>query len=186
MEQDHRKTLLLLQRARDGEPSAQEELLPVVYEELRKIAGRLFSRERRDHTLQPTVLVHDAYLNLVGNEIDWESRKHFLCLAARSMRRLLREHARGRGAGKRGGDWNRVTLADVGGAGQGLEFDIEGLDAALEELRELDERKADVVELRFFAEMTISEAADTLNVSTGTVESDWRFARAWLLHRMEG
>lgn len=179
-----KETLLLLKSARKGEAAAREELLPIVYEEMRRIAGRLFARERDGHTLQPTMLVHDAYLNLVGVEVEWESRKHFLCVAARAMRQVLREHARARGADKRGGGWNRVTLQDGRGGGDGIDLDIAALDEALEKLRELNDRQADVVELRFFAEMTIEETANTLGVSTGTVENDWRFARAWLLHRM--
>lgn len=183
MADDAMRTLLLLQRSKEGNAGAHEELLPLVYEEMRRIAGRLFSRERKDHTLQPTMLVHDAFLNLVGQDIDWESRKHFLCVAARAMRRLLREHARSRDADKRGGAWNRVTLIDASG-GAGLEFEVDGLDAALEELRGLNERQAEVVELRFFVNMTIDETAKTLGVSTGTVENDWRFARTWLLRRL--
>lgn len=183
MPTDASRTLLLLQRSKEGQRSAQDELLPIVYEELRRIAGRMFARERKDHLLQPTVVVHDAFLRLVGDDIDWESRKHFLCVAARAMRQLLREHARARDSEKRGGAWNRVTLIDVGG-GPGIEFDVEALDVALEELRGLYERQAEVVELRFFANMTIDETAKTLGVSTGTVESDWRFARAWLMKRL--
>ena len=177
------RTLLLLQRSKDGERGAQDELLPIVYAELRSIAARLISRERGEHLLQPTMIVHDAFLRLVGEDIDWESRKHFLCVSARAMRQLLRANARARDSEKRGGAWNRVTLVDVSG-GAGIEFDIEALDEHLTALRDLFERQADVVELRFFANMTIEETAKTLGVSTGTVENDWRFARAWLLKRL--
>lgn len=178
-------TLDLITRARSGDAAASEELLPSVYGELRSIAGRLFARERSGHTLQPTLLVHEAYLNMLGAEVDWESRRHFLCVAARAMRQVLREHARSRGAERRGGRVERVTLVDEHAADSSSDFlggdvDIEALDGALERLGELDERQVRVVELRFFTELTIRETAEALGVSTGTVENDWRFARAWL------
>lgn len=178
-------TLDLIERARGGDAAASEELLPSIYGELRAIAGRLFTRERSGHTLQPTLLVHEAYMNMLGADVDWESRKHFLCVAARAMRQVLREHARGRGAEKRGGAVARVTLVDAheasGTSGPfGGDLDVEALDAALEKLAELDERQARVVELRFFTELSIRETAEALGVSTGTVENDWRFARVWL------
>ncbi|MEL6714064.1 MAG: sigma-70 family RNA polymerase sigma factor [Planctomycetota bacterium] len=185
------ETLDLLARARGGDTGASDELLPVVYDELRRIAGHVFARERGGHTLQPTVLVHEAYLNVLGADVDWESRRHFLCVAARAMRQLLREHARGRDAEKRGGAFAQVTLVDVHESGAapgplGTEFDVEALDAALEKLSGLNERQARIVELRFFCELTIRETAEALEVSTGTVENDWRFARAWLQRELGG
>ncbi len=187
---ERKRTLDLIQRACLGDAGASDELLPSVYGELRRIAGRLFTRERGGHTLQPTLLVHEAYMNMLGAEVDWESRKHFLCVAARAMRQVLREHARSRGADKRGGAMARVTLVDAHedprGSPFGGHWDVEALDDALEKLSGLDERQARVVELRFFTELSIRETAEALGVSTGTVENDWRFARAWLQRELMG
>lgn len=183
---DRLQTLDLLLRVRGGDRAAEDLLLERVYAELHAIADRLFRKEGGSHTLQPTVLVHEAFLDLAGEGVDWESRTHFLCIAAKCMRRVLREHARARGAEKRGGGLRRVTLVDVGrDEAPGLDFDLEALDQALEKLAGLSERQSRVVELRFFADLSIEETARALAVSTGTVENDWRFARAWLLRELQ-
>jgi len=179
-------TLVLLQRFRENDREAENLLVERVYAEMRRIAGSFFRGEAANHTLQPTVLVHEAFLGLAGAEIDWQSRAHFLGIAAKCMRRLLREHARARSAEKRGGAFARVTLSGLGqGTVEPLDFDVEALDLALDELGKLSERQARVVEMRFFADLTIEETALALGVSTGTVENDWRFARAWLLREMQ-
>ncbi len=161
-----------------------EELLPLAYDELRRLAKAYLSRERSDHSLQATELVNEAYLRLAGtSHIELGGRTHFFAVAARAMRRVLVDHARARGRAKRIGQLQRVTLAD--GVGGTQEIDLEGLldlDGALERLAALDERQARVVELRFFAGFTVPEVADALGVSKRTVEGDWTHARAWL-HR---
>ena len=177
----------LLDRAAQGSAEAAEELLPRVYDELRRLARSYLGRERRDHTLQPTALVHEAYLRLVDQErVAWKGRTHFLAIGARMMRRLLIDHARGRRREKRGGDRHRVTLVE--GAAlldRPLEMEeILAVDASLDELVSMDERQARVVELRFFGGMTVEETAEVLGVSKRTVEGDWTHARAWLRRRL--
>lgn len=182
---DTQRTVELLRRYQAGEAAVGDELLERVYSELHALARSVFRREGPGHTLQPTALVHDAFVRLSLTPLDFESRKHFLGLAAKCMRRILREHARAGDAHKRGGAWKRVTLIDIGADGTGtLDCDVEALDAALEKLSRLKERQARVVELRFFAELSIEETAEALGVSHGTVENDWRFARAWLLREL--
>jgi len=164
--------------------ASAEELLPLVYDELRRLAGRFMAREPVGHTLQPTALVHEAYLRLVDQtRTGFTGRTHFLAVGAQVMRRLLIDHARKRGAAKRGLGWRRVTL------GPGSEpslaealsaEDLLSLDAALNKLAELDEREARVVTLRFFGGLTVEEVAEAVGVSKRTVECDWRHARSWL------
>ncbi len=158
------------------------ELMPVVYDELRRLARAYLLRERPDHTLQPTALVHEAYLRLVDQtRVDWQGRTHFFAVGAQMMRRLLVDHARQQDRAKRGRDWQRVTLAEAPALGEALEReDLLALDAALEKLKTLDERQAQVVELRFFAGLRVDEVAAYLEVSKRTVEGDWTHARAWL------
>lgn len=155
------------------------------YEELRRLARYYLGGERAGHTLQPTALVHEAFLKLAsGSRKDWRSETHFQAVAASAMRQILVDHARQRATRKRGGDRVRVTLApDVGSAGE-PDLDVLALDEAMRELAALDDRKSRVVELRFFGGMTCSEAAETLGISPKTVEADWSFARAWLHSRI--
>jgi len=166
-----------------GAPSP-EELLERVYEELRSLAHRYMSRERANHTLQPTALVHEAYLRLVDqSRVDWQGRTHFFAMGARMMRRVLIDHARGRRRAKRGGGWLEVSWAEELFANpQGLlsSEQLIDLDRAIEALTALDERRARIVELRYFAGMTVEEVAQFLGVSKRTVESDWAAARDWL------
>ncbi len=171
----------VLARVRAGEADAGEELLPLVYDELRGLARGQLSRERRDHTLQATALLHEAWMKL-GN-IDRaapKDRAHFLAIAARTMRQILVDHARRKNAGKRGDGWERVTLDIALDQLQCTELDLVVLDEALENLAAQDARKARVVELRFFAGLSMAEVADVLGVSERTAEGDWYFARAWL------
>ncbi len=170
--------------------ASAQELLPLVYDELRRLARKRLAGENRGHTLQPTALVHEAYLKLVDqSRVDWRGRTHFFAVAAMTMRRLLIDHARARGRAKRGGEWRRVTLAHPLVAGQPEGLDLErvlSLDAALEKLAALDSRQARIVEMRFFAGLTVAEAAEVLGVSKRTVEGDWMHARSWLRREMSG
>lgn len=154
------------------------------YEALRGLAAAYLHTERRDHTLQPTALVHEAYLKLASGSSDWRSQTHFQAIAANAMRQILVDHARARNTQKRGGDWLRVTLSHEAAATPGADVDLLALDEALNKLAELDERKARVVELRFFGGMTCAEAAEEVGVSPKTAEADWYFARAWLRERL--
>ena len=170
----------------DGDADAAGDLLPIVYEELRALAGSYFRHQPADHTLQPTALVHEAFLRLINHEgARWKDRAHFLAVAATAMRQILISHARRRGAVKRGGGRARVPL-DVGGGPAILpDEDLIALDDALERLREQDERKSRVVELRFFGGMTVEEIAHVCDVSKTTAENDWRLARAWLAEQLD-
>jgi RNA polymerase sigma factor (TIGR02999 family) len=172
----------LLARIREGDDRALDELLPLVYGELRRMAGHLLRSERPDHTLQPTALVHEAYMRLVGETIPLNDRHHFFAIAARAMRRVLVEHARARGRAKRGGDRARITLSDdLIDSKSSDPIDLLALDDALEALARRDARKVRVVELIFFGGLTAAEAAGVLDVTARTVERDWAFARAWLI-----
>ena len=174
-----------LKRARRGDAIASRDLENVVYERLRGLAAGYMHRERRGHTWQPTELVHEAYLDLVDETgVDWQDRTHFMSIAACTMRRILVQHARRRGAQQRGGDRRRVPLCDSVSLStpDDPELDVLNLDEALTALAEIDERKARVVELRFFGGLTHEEVASVLGVALRTVERDWRSARAWL-HR---
>ena len=177
-----------LSGGRDVDPATAEELFPVVYDELRRLAGGYMSRETPGHTLQPTALVHEAYLKLVDQtRANWKGKTHFFAVGARVMRRLLVDHARARGALKRGAGWQSVTLSGVLDPLSGEALDPEqllDLNAALEELAEIDEREARVVTLRFFGGLTVEQVAEVLGVSTRTVENDWRHAQAWLRFRL--
>jgi RNA polymerase sigma factor (TIGR02999 family) len=163
---------------------ASSRLLPIVYDELRRLAASYLRRERPGHTLQPTALVHEAFLRLVDQErVDWQGQTHFFAVAAQAMRRVLVDYARRRRRAKRGGGWLRVPLDDALdlGDGQGLALeDVLALDQALTRLSELDPREARLVEQRFFAGRTLAEAAEELGVSLRTAESDWAHAKAWL------
>jgi len=171
----------LLERARSGDDDAVDQLLPVLYGELRALAGSFFNNERPDHTLQPTALVHEVYLRLIKqSEGGWANRTHFIAMAATAMRRILTDHARGRRAAKRGGDWHRVTLDKASAPFRDRDVDVIDLDEALTKLAELDKRKCRVVELRFFGGLTNEQVAKVLGVSRKTIVDDWTVARLWL------
>lgn len=180
---------MLLDRAAAGSRSAADEALALVYDELRALAGSLFRDQSARITLQPTALVHEAYLKLIGQDIDWSSRAQFFVLATMAMRSILVDHARARSRAKRGGGWTRVTLSaeQVGAAVAQAqdELDVERIDSALKELALLDERKARLVELRFFGGLSIEEAARVLDIARSTAADDWRIARAWLHRQLE-
>lgn len=165
--------------------AAAAELLPLVYDEMRGLAKGHLARERRDHTLGPTALVHEAYLRLAGEDREWKSRSHFLAAAAIAMRHVLVDYARRRGAKKRGSGGNRVTLHTADVPGTDRELEVLEIDELLRQLATLDERKSRVVELRFFAGMSLEEIAEALDVARSTVAEDWTVARAWLASRLE-
>lgn len=167
-----------------GASASTEELFPLLYDELRRLAAAVMAREQAGHTLQPTALVHEAYLKLVDQtRANYTGRTHFLAMGAQVMRRLLIDHARKRGAMKRGLGWQRVTLGgmhDIPVVPELGAEDLLELDTALTRLTELDARQARIVTLRFFGGLTVEETAVALGVSTRTIETDWRHARAWL------
>lgn len=170
----------IVDRLASGEGAAAEALMPVVYDELRRLA-RGYVRRERARSVQATELVHEAYLRLAGDRPRrWRGRTHFLAIAAISMRRVLVERARARGAAKRGGDRVQVTLDEALAAGPGTAVDLLALDEALSSLAALDARQARVVELRFFGGLTVEETAEAAGVSPATVKRDWTLARAWL------
>jgi RNA polymerase sigma factor (TIGR02999 family) len=170
----------LLRRVRAGDADAREQLFPLVYEELRQVARRALRRERPDHTLRATELVHEAFLKLGAAEGPWQDRAHFLGVAARAMRQILVDHARRRLAGKRGGGMVATTLEDVG-SDEGLPpEELLALNAALDRLEARDPRMRALVEYRFFAGLSDREIAELLQVSERTVNRDWAKARAWL------
>jgi RNA polymerase sigma factor (TIGR02999 family) len=164
-----------------------DSLLPIVYQELRRLAASYLRRERPGQTLQPTGLVHEAYLRLLKDRPDrWQNRAHFCAIAAHSMRQILIERARARGALKRGGAQPRVTLDEALVAGGEQSIDILALDRALEKLATLDAEQARLVELRFFGGLTVEETAEEMGISPATVKRHWSIARAWLARELEG
>jgi RNA polymerase sigma factor (TIGR02999 family) len=176
----------IVEEAGTGGAPALDRLVPLVYKELRRLAAHHLMRERRNHTLQPTGLVHEVYLRLAGEEpVSFESWAHFRGIAARVMRRILVEHARARGAHKRGGGWVRVSLEDNLQLSESRCLDFGVLDEALERLSAFDARQAKLVELRFFGGMTLEEAAQDLGLSLATVKREWALARAWLRRELE-
>jgi RNA polymerase sigma factor (TIGR02999 family) len=177
----------LLVRWRDGDREALEALMPLVYDELRRLAHHYLRQERNDHTLQSTALVHEAYLRLAGqNPPQWQNRAHFFGIAAHIMRQILVEYARGRSAAKRGGSACRLTLDEAVALPQQMDVDVVQLDKALTGLAELDVQQSRIVELRFFAGLTIEDTSEVLGISPATVKRDWVTARAWLYRAMTG
>jgi RNA polymerase sigma-70 factor (ECF subfamily) len=176
----------VLEEMAGGDEFAAGRLMDLVYDQLRALAGAYFRGQPAGHTLQPTALVHEAFVKLAERTgVHWEDRTHFLAVAAVAMRGILADYARKRRAQKRGGDRRRVTLADVETPGGCGEVDVLALDDALERLAELNHRQAAIVEYRFFSGLTVEEIARTLGVSVWTVEEDWRMARAWLSVQLE-
>lgn len=176
----------LLRAWRLGDSDAYDLLVPFVYAELRRLARAQLRRERVDHSLQPTALVHEAYLRLVKADVDWQDRTHFMSVASRVMRRVLVEHARARSARKRGGDETRVTLADPLAAAGADPVDVLVLDQAMGRLEALDQRQAQIVELCYFGGLTYPEVGQALGISEATVHRDLRHARAWLRRELSG
>jgi RNA polymerase sigma-70 factor (ECF subfamily) len=177
----------LLRAWSDGDEGALERLLPLVEAELRRLARGYMGRERRDHTLQVTALVNEAFLRLTdARRLRWQDRAHFLGISARLMRRVLVDHARARGYHKRGGGAQRVTLTEALVVSPEPALDLVALDRALEVLAASDGRKSRVIELRFFGGLSVEETAEVLHVSPDTVKRDWRLAKLWLLQELKG
>jgi RNA polymerase sigma factor (TIGR02999 family) len=165
----------------NGDQAALEQLTPLVYSELHRLAHRYLGRERKGHTLQTTALVHEAYLRLIDQkEVRWQNRAHFFAIAAQMMRRILVDYARSRNVAKRGGDAQQVSLDEAMEVSDERAADVIALDEALKTLSDLDQRKGRIIELRFFGGLSIEETAEVLGVSPGTVMRDWTFAKAWL------
>jgi RNA polymerase sigma factor (TIGR02999 family) len=176
----------LLARWSSGDREAAERVLPQIYDELRRIAGRQLRQERGDHTLQATAIVHEAYLRLAGQAgLEWPSRAHFFAFAAHLIRRILVDHARRRNRAKRGGLVQKVTLFEAADLALEKSPDLLALDEALSGLEKVDPRKATIVELKFFAGLTLDEVAEQLGISTETVSREWRRARAWLYSALQ-
>ena len=177
----------LLSRASAGDSKAVSQLMPLVYDELRRLAASYLRRERPGQTLQATALVNEAYIRLIGEKAhNWQNRTHFLAIAALSMRQILVQRARTRKAAKRGGDPQRITLDEqLLPAPDASEVDLVALDAALDKLAALNERQAKVVELRYFGGLSVEEAAQALDISPATVKRDWTLARAWLKKELD-
>lgn len=170
----------------EGRREALDQLMPVIYQELHKIAGSYLRRERAEHTLQPTALIHEAYLRLVGSNVpSFRSRSHFYGVAAHMMRQILVEHARTRGAAKRGGGERKVSLDDVTLFSAERTADLVALDDALTTLGAFDERKSTVIELRFFGGLSLDETAEALGVSVATISRELRLAQAWLQRELD-
>jgi RNA polymerase sigma factor (TIGR02999 family) len=176
----------ILAKIEEGDPSAAQRLLPLVYDELRKLAAARMARESPGHTLQATALVHEAYARLVEpkEQEKWQSRGHFFAAAAEAMRRILVENARRKRRLKRGGDSVRLDLVEDAVATPEIEGDLLQLDAALKKLQQRDPRKGELVKLRYFAGLTVKEAAAALGIAPSTADRDWAYARAWLYREM--
>ncbi|HEV2045350.1 MAG TPA: sigma-70 family RNA polymerase sigma factor [Chthoniobacterales bacterium] len=175
----------ILQDWNDGDKDAPNRLIPLIYDELRRLAASYIRRERPDHTLQATALVHEAYLKLVGREhTDWKNHAHFCSAAAHLMRRILVKHAHAHNTQKRGGKMRKVYLDETRELGQEKSPDLLALDDALKSFASSHPRESEVVELKFFGGLEVAEISEVLHVSTKTVLRDWNFARAWLCRRL--
>jgi RNA polymerase sigma-70 factor, ECF subfamily len=182
-----REVSLLLQAWRAGDQAALDKLIPLVQQELHRLAHCYMTRERVDHTLQTTALVNEAYIRLIGaKKVDWQDRAHFFAIAANLMRRILVDFARSHGYQKRGGDRMEVSLDEALLGSPAADPDLVKIDDALHALAEFDPRKARVVELRFFGGLDLDETAEVLKVSRDTVKRDWRLARVWMYGEMTG
>ena len=172
----------LLVQLTDGDRRAMDELLPLIYDELRRLASSYLRRERQGHTLQPTALVHEAYMRMVDQtQVRWQNRAHFFGVAAQMMRRILVDHARSQQAEKRGGEFQKLSLDErIDVSGQDRDLNLVALDDALNRLAEIDPQKSKIVEMRFFGGLSVEETAEVLGVSVPTVKRHWRLAKAWL------
>jgi RNA polymerase sigma factor (TIGR02999 family) len=171
----------------DGDAEARDELMPLVYDELHRLAHRYMNHERPGHTLQTSALVNEAFIRLIDQkDVDWQNRTHFFALAAQMMRRILVDHARSRQYLKRGGDGRRVSFDETMMVSHERVDEVIALDDALQDLAQFDQRKSQIVELRFFAGLSIEETAELLKVSPGTVMRDWTLAKAWLRKQIVG
>lgn len=185
MHPDEEEVTRLLQAMRSGEPGAAEALLPVIYQELHRLAKAYMRRERPGHTLQPTALIHEAYLRLAKEEVDWTSRQHFIGVAAHTMRRVLVDYARAHKAERRGGGLRRVDLEDRLAISSDRLDEVLAVDEALARLAQLNGRQAQVVELRYFGGLSIEEIAPILGIAPRSVKRDWSLARLWLFRHLQ-
>jgi RNA polymerase sigma factor (TIGR02999 family) len=177
----------LLRAWRSGDDAARDRLFAVLYADLRRRAGARLRAERPGHTLQPTALVHEAYLRLVDQaHVDWQNRAQFLGVASEMMRRILIDHARGHKMAKRSGQWVKVTIDDGMAGSRPRDIDLLNLDEAMRRLAEFDPRKSRIAELRFFGGLSLEETGHVLDLSVATIERDWQVARAWLHAQMQG
>jgi RNA polymerase sigma factor (TIGR02999 family) len=177
----------LLAEWRDGNQSALDELYPLVYNELHRLARRYMSRERKGHTLQTTALINEAYVRLVDQKnVQWANRSHFFAISAQIMRRILIDHARRHAYAKRGGGAQQVSLEEAATVAPDLGLELIRLDEALKTLAEMDPRRSQVVEMRYFGGLNTEEIAGVLNISENTVTRDWNMARAWLYQQLTG
>ncbi len=177
----------MLQHWRQGDAGVLDRLMTVLYRDLHRLAANLMQHERPSHTLQATALVHEAYARLADlHNIEWHDRSHFIAIASRTMRRVLVDHARSQRAHKRGGDVVHITLTHVEQPVSQGEVDVVELDTALTRLGEIDAQQVRVVEMRYFAGLTIDEIADVLDISTATVKRKWTVAKAWLYRELQG
>lgn len=184
--EDHKSVTRVLQAAAGGDRKAAEALLPLVYEELRRLARARLRKVPPDQMLQPTALVHEAYLRLIGREDPgWDGRGHFFAAAAQAMRRIIVEQARRKMAKKRGGDQRRIPIEQAQPTTEPPSEDILAVDEAVKRLEEYDPRKGQIVNLRYFARLTTAETASALGISVGTVEREWRYIRAWLQRELK-
>ena len=175
----------LLLDASSGKQDAVDALFPIVYAEMRRLSASYLRRERPGHTLQSTALVHEAYLRLIDQKVSWQSRAHFMGIAAQIMRRILLDHAKGKAAAKRGGGEIALELDESSIGGKVRDVNLIALDDALLELEKIDPIRSRIVEMRFFGGLSNAEAAEVLGVSTATVQRQWAGARAWLFHTMK-
>ncbi len=187
MENDKTKEVTVFLKAwSGGDRQAADSLLSLVYKEMRKLAASYLQQQRSDHTLQPTALVHEAYLKLINSsQVNWQDRAHFFAVAAQTMRNILVDHARAVAADKRGGGLQKIELDEAVGFSDKQDVDLIDLDEALQQLAEQDELQSRIIELRFFGGLTIEETAEVLGVSPATVKREWAMARAWLFRRMK-
>lgn len=186
MKTDARNISGLLIAWNNGDEAARDELLPLVYDELRRLARRHLQRERPNHTLEPTALVHEAYLRLLGEEgTTWENRAHFFGIAARLMRQILINHAEARNAARRGGGAIKLSLTSADRRSGDSDMDLIALDDALKALSRLDARQAQIVEMRFFGGLSVEETAAVLDLSPATIKREWSTARAWLRREID-
>lgn len=176
---------LLLANYEGGDPRALEKILPVVYDELRRLARSYLNRESSGHTLQPTALVHEAFFKLVDQKsVKWQNRAHFFGIAAQAMRRILTDYARMKKAKKRGGTQARISIDEQWSLSEEIQPDLIALDDALKTLSSIDARQGNIVELRYFGGLSIEEAAHVLNISPATIKREWAMAKAWLYREL--
>ncbi len=186
MSDEQKEISLILKDWSGGKSESADVLLSLVYDELRRIARQYLRKERSDHTLQPTALVHEAYLKLIDiSDISWQDRAHFFAVASNVMRHILVDHARARATDKRGGDAQRIELEDAVKFSGETDIDLLALDEAMKLLAEFDATQSKIVELRFFGGLTIEETAHVLGISPATIKREWTMAKAWLFKRMK-